>query len=200
MKKQEFLNLLKSKLSGLPKEDIEERISFYEEMIDDRTEEGIPEEQAVADIGTADEVYAQIVKDIPLTKIVKERIKPKRQLKAWEIVLLSLGSPIWLSLAVAAVAVIFSLYVVLWSVVVSLWAVFASFVACAVASVPSFIIFIATGNTASGFSMLSAGAICAGLSIFTFYGCKTATASILVLTKKIAVFIKKCFIKKENLQ
>ena len=47
-------------------------------------------------------------------------MRPRRQLKAWEIVLLVLGSPLWLSLGLAAIAVIFAFYVVLWSVSVSL--------------------------------------------------------------------------------
>ena len=53
-------------------------------------------------------------------------MRPKRQLQAWEIVLLALGSPVWLSLGLAALAVVLSLYVVVWSLDVSLWAVFAA--------------------------------------------------------------------------
>jgi len=49
-----------------------------------------------------------------------------------EIVLLTLGSPIWLSLGIAAVAVILSLYISLWAIIFSLGAVFASFAACSV--------------------------------------------------------------------
>ena len=41
MSKQAFLARLRKELSGLPKDDIEERLAFYEEMIDDRTEEGL---------------------------------------------------------------------------------------------------------------------------------------------------------------
>lgn len=111
MNKQEFLGALKKRLSGLPKNEIEERLAFYGEMIDDRTEDGRTEEEAVAEIGGADEIAAQIIADIPLTRLVKEKIKPKRRLKTWEIVLIVLGSPIWLSLAIAAAAVFFSMYI-----------------------------------------------------------------------------------------
>ena len=86
--------------------------------MDDRMEDGIPEETAVCEIGTVDELVSQIIADIPLGKLVKEKITPKKKLKAWEIVLLVLGSPIWLSLLIAALAVILSLYVVLWSVII----------------------------------------------------------------------------------
>ena len=48
MGKQEFLAQLRKGLQGLPQEDIEERLTFYSEMIDDRMEEGLSEEEAVS--------------------------------------------------------------------------------------------------------------------------------------------------------
>ena len=126
MNKQEFLAQLRKGLTGLPKDDIEERLTFYGEMIEDRIEEGLSEEEAISEIGSVGEIAAQTIADTPLAKIAKERIRTKGRLKAWEIVLLVLGSPIWLSLGIAAAAVILALYVSLWSVIVSLWAVFGS--------------------------------------------------------------------------
>ena len=197
MNKSEFLGALRKGLHGLPQDDIEERLAFYGEMIDDRTEEGLSEEEAVSAVGAVNEIVAQTVADTPLAKIAKERIKPKRRLKAWEIVLIALGSPIWLSLAIAAAAVIFAVYVSLWAVIVSLWAVFVSLAVCAVGSVPMCIFFIAGGSGAQGLVTLSAGLVCAGLSILMFYGCKEVTKGILILTKKFAVWIKNCFMGKE---
>ena len=52
MNKQEFLSRLRKQLKGL--EDKEERITFYSEMIDDRMEEGLSEEEAVAAVGSLD--------------------------------------------------------------------------------------------------------------------------------------------------
>ncbi|MBE6555911.1 MAG: DUF1700 domain-containing protein [Ruminococcaceae bacterium] len=196
MRKQEFLDALRTKLSGLPKQDVGERLNFYGEMIDDRVEEGLSEEEAVLDIGSVEEIAAQIIADIPLTKIVKERVKPKRRLRAWEILFLALGSPIWLSLAVAAFAVIFSLYASLWAVIVSLWAVFASLAVCPIGSVPTCVIFAVGGNGASGVAVLAAGIVCLGLSIFMLYGCKAATKGALILTKKMAISIKNRLIKR----
>ena len=94
MNKQEFLGKLRSGLSGLPQGDIEERLTFYSEMIDDRMEEGISDEEAVCEIGSVDEIVSQIIADIPFTKLVREKIKPNRTLRPWEIVLLVLGSPV----------------------------------------------------------------------------------------------------------
>ena len=198
MNKQEFIANLQAKLCGLPKQEVEERLNFYSEIIDDRMEDGLSEEEVVLELGSLDVIAEQIIADIPLTKIAKERIKPKRCLKAWEIVLLALGSPIWLSLAVATFAVILSLYAALWSVIVSLWAVFGSLIACAVVGVAESIMIICQGNALSGVAMFGAGIVCTGLAIFLFFGCKSATKGTLLLTKRMALVIKKCFVKKEE--
>ena len=79
MNKQEFLTDLRNALSGLPRREIEERVTFYSEMIDDRMEEGMSEEEAVAGTGTVEEVRTQIVADIPLQKLVMERIHAEQQ-------------------------------------------------------------------------------------------------------------------------
>ena len=118
MSKQAFLAKLRKGLSGLPQDDIEERLTFYSEMIDDRMEEGLSEEDAVSEIGSVDTIISQIVADTPLSKLIKEKT-PKRRLGVWEIVLLVLGSPIWISLLIAAFAVILSLYISLWALIIS---------------------------------------------------------------------------------
>ena len=198
MNKQEFLISLRKNLSGLPQNDIEERLTFYSEMIDDRIEDGLSEEEAIFEIGNVDDITKQIIADIPFTKLAKEKIRPKRRLKAWEIVLIILGFPVWLPLLISAFAVILSLYILLWSVIISLWAVFASLAACSVGGILACVIFVAGGNEASGFAMFAAGLVCAGLTIFMFYGCKAVTDGIVILTKKMAIWIKNCFVKKEE--
>lgn len=199
MNKQDFLAQLRKGLSGLPQDDIEERLTFYKEMIEDRMEEGFSEEEAVSAIGSVEDIVRQSIADIPLAKIAKERIRPKRHLKVWEVILLTLGSPIWLSLSVAAAVVILALYISLWAVMISLWAVFGSLAICAVASIPGYVIYATHGNNAAGLAMLSAGIVFAGLSIFMFFGCRAATKAILMLTKKTTIWMKNRFIRKEEM-
>lgn len=196
MTKQEVLERLRNGLSGLPQSDIEERLAFYREMIEDRMEEGLSEEEAVAAVGAVPEIIAQVIADTPLTKLAKERIKPNRRLRTWEIVLLALGSPLWLSLCVAAVAVILGLYISLWSVIVSLWAAFGSLAACFIGAFLSGIIFACTGKLLAGCALIAAGFVCAGLSIFVFYGCKAVTKGIMRFTKGIALWLKNRFVRK----
>lgn len=198
MNKQEFLSELRKGLSGLPQEEIEERLIFYSEMIDDKVEDGLSQEEAVSEIGDATAIVSQITAEAPLTKLIRKKIKPKRSLGAWGIILIILGSPVWLSVLIAVFAVIFSLYISLWAVIISLWAVFALFIVCALGGIIGGIVFTTGGNGASGLAMLAAGIVCAGLSIFMFYGCKAATRGTLLLTKKMAIWIKNCFRGKEE--
>ncbi len=198
MTKNEFLNKLRLGLSGIPREDLEERLEFYGEMIDDRTEEGLSEEEAVRAVGDAAEIISQTVAEIPLGRLVKEKISPKRRLGVLEAVLLIIGSPIWLSLLIALLAVLFSLYAVIWSVIASVWAVFAAFAVSAVGSIPLCALFAAWGSITPGLAMLSAGLVCAGLSVFMFFACVAATKGTVLLTKKSVSLIKKAFIKGER--
>ncbi len=198
MNKIEFLAELKKGLSGLPKEDIEERLSFYSEMIDDAVEEGASECEAVGAIGEVKDVATQILADTPITKLVKERVKPNRALKVWELLLLILGSPVWLSLLLAAIAVVLAVYIVIWSLVITLWAVEASFAASSLGGVAAAIFFAIEGNTLTGLAMLGAAIFLAGLAIFLCFGCKAATKGMFILTGKIALGIKALFIGKEN--
>ena len=198
MNKREFAFALSEKLSLLPEEEIDERVQFYVEMIDERMEEGLSEEDAVLEAGGVDAIASQIIAEIPLAKLVKERIKPKRQLKAWEIVLLVLGAPIWLSLGISAAAVIFAVYVSLWAVIVSLWGVFVSLAAVALGCLAGSIVFVCNGDALSGLALLAGGLVCCGLSIFLFYGCAAATKGLVKLTAKTAGRIKKALARKEE--
>ena len=198
MNKQTFLAELRARLKGLPSQDVEERLGFYGEMIDDRMEEGLTEEDAIREIGSVDAIVSQIVADTPLSKIAKEKIKPRRKLRAWEIVLIVLGSPVWAPLLIAACAVALSLYAVLWSVIISLWAVFASLAACAVAFVPTGIALACNGHVTTGVALIGSSMIFTGLAVFAFVGCKEATRGTVILTKKIALGIKKSIMGKEK--
>jgi len=65
MTKREFLKALWSNLSQLPKEDVERTIDYYNEMIDERIENGMTEEEAVADVGPVEDAAKQIISELP---------------------------------------------------------------------------------------------------------------------------------------
>lgn len=194
MTKQDFLTALRNRLSGLPGQDIEERLTFYSEMIDDRMEEGCPEEQAVSDIGSVEEVAEQILADIPLSRIAKEKIKTKRRMRAWEIVLLAAGSPLWIVLLAAAFVILLSVYLVIWTLVACAWVVFGALSLGGVGAVTFGMIYAITGLIYGGLASVAVGLVAAGLAIFAFFGCFWTTRFGVFLTKKIAIGIKNCFV------
>ena len=71
MNKTEFLVELREKLSGIPQNEVSDRLVFYGEMIDDRVEDGLTEEEAIAEIGTVEEIASQILSEVPVTEPVK---------------------------------------------------------------------------------------------------------------------------------
>ena len=198
MTKHQFIERLRAKLNGLPKKDIDERIAFYIEIIDDKIEEGATEESAVSQIGSVDEIAGQIIADTPISKIVKEKFKPHKKLQTWEIVLLVLGFPLWFPLLISVFAVAISVYVVVWSVVISLWAVVVSLVVSAIGVFVAGIVFFCTSYTVSGVFAIAGAMVCAGLGIFAFFGCTYATKEILVWTKRLVVGVKNRLLNKEK--
>ena len=196
MNKQEFLEELRKALSGVPQDDVEERLSFYGEMIDDRMEEGASEEEAVDGIGPVEDVAAQMISEIPLTKIVREKITPKRSLRGGEILLIVLGFPLWFPLLIAFFAVCLALYIVLWALDIALWAVWIALGACALAGMVAMVVYFIQGVPVPAVAALGCALFCAGIAIFLFRGCIAATKGIARLTKKIALGIKKKIIRK----
>ena len=198
MTKIEFLAKLREGLAGLPQEDLEERLLFYGEMIDDRIEDGLTEEEAVSNIGDVETVAAQIIAEIPLSKIVKERIKPKRKIGAWAIVLIVLGSPIWLSLLIAVLAVAVAVYAVIWSLAVVLWSVDLACAAGAFAGLVSAAATAVQGGLPQCLLLIALSFVSAGLAVLLWFVCIKITKGTLLIAKKFFVGIKRCFIKKEK--
>lgn len=200
MTKREFLEELRKRLSDLNDAEFASSVAFYEEMIDDRMEDGLSEEEAVKEIGTPAEAAAHILEEMPLSKLIKARAKSKGKLSVWIIILLCAGSPVWLSLVVAAAAVVISVYAALWSVVVSLWSTVAAFAVSAFASLIGAPVLFATGFGWTGLASIGASLFLAGLAIFAFFGSFYATKGMCLLTKQIFLLIKRAFVRKEAVQ
>ena len=198
MNKHEFLTQLAGGLAGLPQLDVEERLAFYSEMIDDRIEEGLSEEEAVAEIGPVDAIVSQIIAETPLPRLVKEKMKSQRRPQAWEIVLLVLGFPLWFPLLLAAFVILLSVYVVIWAVIISLWAVEVSLAAASLGGIVLGVLYIFQGKGLQGMLLISGGITLAGLAILGFFGCRIVTKGAVILTKSIALGVKSMFLRKES--
>ena len=200
MTKLEFLEELRVRLAGLTQKDIDASIDYYSEMIDDRIEDGMSEDEAVAAVGTPKEAAEQVLNEIPLKELIKNRMRPTRTLRVWEIVLLILGAPIWLSLLAGALVVAVSLYAVLWSVIAVFHAASITIGACALVGIFYPIYYFILGKVGAALFVLGAGIFLAGLTFFAFYGSFHATKATCRLTKWLFLKIKSCFVRKGKKQ
>lgn len=194
MNKQEFLYEITQRLEGLPEREIQRSVDYYSEMIDDRIEDGMSEEQAVKEIGSVDDAVNEILRDIPLKDVIRAKTRNRRKLKTWEIVLLAAGSPIWGSLAICALAVIFSLYVAIWAVVVSFWAVLFAFAVSGLAAFVAGWIGLFQIPPALPAAAIGTGLLLMGLALLLVVPMLKLTKVTAKLAKVIVLWIKSLFI------
>jgi len=197
MNKTEFLQCLGEKLTALPPNEIEKTQGFYSEMIDDRMEDGMNEDDAVAAIGDIDAIVNESLLDLPLATLMKAKIRPATKLKSWEIVLIVLGFPLWFPLLGAFFAVILAVYASVWAVIISLYAAVAGLVIGGIGGV--FGVFFAQ-SFPSGLFMLGCGLFFTGTGILAFFGVKKLSIWLVKLTGLFLRWIKSLFIKREVVQ
>ena len=195
MTKIELTFALTNKLRGLPWEEVERSMEYYNEMIDERMEDGMSEAEAVAALGSVDEIAAQILADIPLTKLVRAGIKSKRSWRAWEILLLILGFPLWLPLLIAAFSIVLSFYITLGAILLSLYAVDLAFAVSTIAFLPASVLLVCMGEPLFGLFFLGASLILGGLTIGWFFLCKYSVKGTWWLCKQTTLGIKSFFIR-----
>ena len=194
MTKNEFVFELRKRLNGISKEAIDSRIEFYSEMIDDAIEEGLSEDEAVSKIGSIDEVVNKILEETPLHSIVKEKAKKTRKPKAWEIVLLILGFPLWFPLLITGCVLALVAYLLIWVLVLVIYVVCISCVAGSIGGLVMAIINVASGNPVAGGLYIACAIAGAGLAILAYYASIYVTKLVIKLTKKSVLKIKLGFV------
>lgn len=196
MNKENFLHQLRIRLSQLPEDEIVKRLDYYSEIIDDMTEDGISEEEAVRSFGDIDEVALGIMQEVPLPTLMKTKMKPKKGWTTAAVVLAVIGSPVWLSLLLAFVAVIASVYICIWAAILCLYAVvFSLCIAGLYLAVKAFFLF---GFGFSYFALtFGAGLFLLGLGLLSFLGARIVTVKLLKGTGWFAAQVKNLFIRKE---
>ena len=202
MSRDAFIGELRHRMAGLPKEAVDRTVEYYSELIADSMEDGLSEEEAVSRLGSLDEIVANVVKDTPLPQIIETRIQEKKAkrggIRAWEVILLVLGAPLWLPLLLAVLAVVLALYVTLWAVVIALWAVVAAVILAALAAMVGGVIELVRMHLAHGLVLLGGGLMCLGLCALAFLLMKLITVGTVKLCKWIWTGIKSLFVGKRK--
>ncbi len=166
MTKAAFIENIRQITSYLPVNEREKYVEYYSEMIDDAVEDGMSEEEAVASLGTIEEISAYIRENSAQSiqsPAPESVVREKKHLPVWAIVLIVLGFPIWFSLLCA----VFSIYISGWAVIISLFAADISIFAAGIVSVPALFM---VGSLAKLLITLGLGLFCLGLSGLMFIG------------------------------
>ena len=172
MTRAEYLARLCECLALMPAEEREAQLAYYEELFDDMLEDGMSEAEVCERLGAPEDVAAELLAEIPMTTLVKSRVKAGGKPSELTIALLVLGAPLWLPLLIAFFAVLLSLLISLWAVGVSLGVVLPA-VGLSLAAVGvgalirlfSLPLLMALGSFLSGLGLLILGALLMGLII-----------------------------------
>ena len=197
MTRAQFILELTERLHELPKADREKAIEYYLELIDDRIDDGIPEEEAVAAVGSINEITTQILCDVPHTKFRENSLNEKK-FEPWVIVLLIAGSPIWISLLAAVFSIVVSVYAGAFAVVVSLFATSVALIVCA----PLLLLFGVQALVKSGIAVAMVywgiAFAFAGLAVFLWIGGDHTVKGCVFLSKKLWLWVKSLFLRMEG--
>lgn len=167
MNKQQFLSALKQALAALPRKDRRKTLDFYRELIDDKLEEGLAEEAAIAEIGTPEIIAQQVLSELP----------PKKKLSWGIILLLILGFPLWFPLLITAA-------VLLLTAVIVLFAAEVTFALCGIAGVLGGLVLLTLWKPYAALAMIGPGLVCLGLAIPLYFLCILTAKAIWRLTQK----------------
>ena len=123
MDKRTFLDGLRTALVSLPASEIDKTVAYYEEMIDDRIEDGMSEEEAVASMEPIGVLAQRIINDTPAVNRAVRKAKQSSVPAIIWVLLAILGLPIWLPLLCLAFGLIISAFALLFGLIISLIAV-----------------------------------------------------------------------------
>lgn len=202
MTKQDFSQNLKSILSarGLSEAEISKSVDYYLEIIDDRIEDGMTEEEAVSAIGSVEEIAKNILFDAPLGVIVKSKIKNEKKKSSDNtvlmVILLVFGFPIWFPLLLAAFIVLITIYAVIFSLIVAVFAVIISLFVSGIALIPAGFLIISQ-TMAGTLVLIGAGFLLIGISLLLIFPAKYTVLGLIKLTGAILRGIKSLFIGKK---
>ena len=197
MTKADFLQLLERALSQLSDEERRANLEYYSELLDDMMEEGMSETEATAKLGSPNQIARHILQEMPLSKLVSTRMKPKSGWTPLAIVLAVVGSHVWVPLLLMCAAVVFALFVSIWALGAAAIAVVAG-LAVAVVAAPVIAIRAAAVTLPLGLLLLGCGLVLLGLCVLGGLMAVELCRLLWQLTVWLAHKIKSLFIRKEE--
>lgn len=170
MTKEQFLSAVCARLQNVSALDRQRTLDYYSEMIDDRIEDGMSEQEAVAAMGDIDEAVGQLPHE-------NERSGAGRA------VALGVTSPVWAPLCIG-------LFTIMWSVVVALYAAVVG-VGVGVSALTALCLrYLFTTELAQALLFFGSSLVCVGVMLLLGVAAGFVARFVVFLTKKIwrAVF------------
>lgn len=200
MNKKEFLQQLKSGLSDYPNEEIMKSTGYYSEMIDDRIEDGMTEEEAVEFVGSVESIVKQIKYEMPITTLVKSKVKEKtkdKRMPVGVVVLLIIGSPLWIGILALVLGLLIMVYALIWMVDILLWMTVVLLGMGVLCGIVGFLACLAKAAVGSSFIYLGGACVCAGIGILLFFAVLAVSKEIIKGTKWFFLKLKQMIVGKE---
>lgn len=203
MTKTEFLEKLRLEIKNLPYDEVEKTITYYEEMISDRMEDGATEAEAVASLGTPETIARDLQANQPFAAIIKRKVedfKSKRdpESTALMIVLLVVLFPVWFPIVMSAFGIIASFFATIGAIIIALWAVSVAIGVGGIGLIVTSFFGFASAYIPTGFFSIGIGIALIGLSIIAIVGSFYATKGIIKLLELLIHEIKKLFVRRSN--
>lgn len=159
MTKNDFLNELKLRLKRIKRAERNRILQYYSELIDDMTENGKTEAEAVEALGNIDDIAKQILTDASAQGNIKNN-------STWLITVLAILSfPVWVPILAVAFAILISVLAVLFSVIVSVFAIGAALAGSAIGLIFGSFAMLIGGSASSALFTLGGGLVCLALSL-----------------------------------
>lgn len=189
MTKNEFTRELKGRISHLPKSERRRILTYYYEMISERMEDGMSEAEAIDALGDLDELLSEYS---PMPK------EPRRgvRLRAWHIIMLIVGSPLWICLVAALLCIMLAFYIVIWALVVAFYAIFVALAVSGFALLMASFWGLFTGGAPYFFGLMGAGVFLCGIAIFWLLACNAFAKAMAKVTGKTSRGIFRFFFKR----
>lgn len=203
MTKREFVYALRCRLNDLPVPETEPYIEYYIEMIDDRIDEGMTEEEAVADVGTPEEIEHRIriqyANDGHSSRQgegffarMRRKLHLDRPLEGWQAVVLVVAILLFfplmgmvIGLVFGALGLIVGMFFTAFGVVVACYATTVGLFAGGIGLLVTGIIRLAQHLTGEGLFLLGGGFLLIGLSALALWGVVALTRLILKGLRKL---------------
>lgn len=201
MTRELFLEQLQIALTDAKIEHVDSLVEYYNEMICDRIEDGMEEQDAIAALGSIDEIIKEMILEKPIGTLVKDTVtkshhtaKESGKNTLW-MVFIILGSPLWIPLLLTLLIILGVIYMIPWIMIMTFFIILASFGISALAGIISFVNCLISMDIGTALVSLGVALILGSLSVFLVKPVLWLTKQTLQLGASVIRSIKKRIIQ-----